>query len=192
MNFVDSDNRTALMCAAEKCNTSMVLSLLKAGGDVNSTDDQGNTALILAPKNNPDVNCLKCVKLLISKGKINLFNEENHNELTAYIAHSKRLPNFELCMFLYAAGERVKGKPLPLRLVPQYLQNLDLKLCLKHLCREAIRDHLLNLDPHTHLFGRIPQTGLPKPLVKFLLFDVLSEEDDIFLLGLSDNPQSDA
>ena len=35
------------------------------------------------------------------------------------------------------------------------------RLHLKHICREAIRKHLLNLDPHTHLFGRVPRLGLP-------------------------------
>ena len=47
---------------------------------------------------------------------------------------------------------------------------VNLRFDLKHLCREAIRKHLLELDLHTHLFGRIPKLGLPKPLTEYLLF----------------------
>ena len=56
----------------------------------------------------------------------------------------------------------------------------DLRFNLKHLCREAIRKHLLLLDPHEHLFGRVPQLGLPKLLREYLLFRMsLSEVDPL-------------
>ena len=51
-------------------------------------------------------------------------------------------------------------------------------LSLKHLCREAIRKHLLELDPHSHLFGRVPKLGLPTLLNEYLLYDVTFENDD--------------
>ena len=56
--------------------------------------------------------------------------------------------------------------------------NKDLKLCLKHLCREAIRNHLLKVEPHTHLFGRIPQLGLPSLVNEYLLYDISLNDDD--------------
>ena len=54
---------------------------------------------------------------------------------------------------------------------------------LKHICREAIRKHLLELDPHQHLFGRIPKLGLSSVLMNYLLYgeslddDVLDDDD---------------
>ena len=56
--------------------------------------------------------------------------------------------------------------------VADYLPQIQTKLNLKHLCREAIRKHLLKLDPHTHLFYRVPSLGLPSLLVEYLLYDM--------------------
>ena len=87
----------------------------------------------------------------------------------------------EAPMMLMAAGEVVPKSPLkveqrggPLIVpIPDYLMpDPDLKLCLRHLCRKAIRTHLLNLDPHHHLFDRIPKLGLPPRMSRYLLFDI--------------------
>ena len=69
-----------------------------------------------------------------------------------------------LYMLLYAAGETLDG-PLPPKRgkygiigrveIPEYFVKLKENLELKHLCREAIRKHLIDLDPHEHLLGRI-------------------------------------
>ena len=53
----------------------------------------------------------------------------------------------------------------------EYLPDKDLRLNLKHLYREAIRKRLLEVDRHSNLFGRIPWTGLPSVLCRFLLYD---------------------
>ena len=83
-------------------------------------------------------------------------------------------------MFLYAAGETVDGPTVPTEYrfcrnraviqtnIPEYFTELKENLDLKHLCREAIRKHLIYLDPHEHLFGRIPQLGLPSLVTEFL------------------------
>ena len=53
----------------------------------------------------------------------------------------------------------------------------DLKeLSLKHLCRKAIRKHLLVIDPHQHLFYIVPRLGLPDCLSRYLVYDI--EIDD--------------
>ena len=92
-------------------------------------------------------------------------------------------------MFLYAAGETTDGTTIsvsdpeyhPMSReecetfhadVPRYLLFEDLRFNLKHLCRQTIRKHRLNLGPHEHLFGRIPPLGLPLPFTKYLLFNV--------------------
>ena len=63
-----------------------------------------------------------------------------------------------------------------------YLPQIQIKFNLKHLCREAIRKHLLKLDPHTHLFDRVPRLGLPSLLTEYLLYDmsldVPAEDED--------------
>ena len=53
----------------------------------------------------------------------------------------------------------------------EILQYQEVKLDLVHQCRIAIRKHLLHLDPHSHLFGRVPQLGLPTTLEEYMLFD---------------------
>ena len=50
---------------------------------------------------------------------------------------------------------------------------------LKHLCRETIREHLLQLDLHGNLFMRIPLLGTPKLITNYLLYH----------LSLDDNTQ---
>ena len=84
-------------------------------------------------------------------------------------------------MLLYAAGETLDGPTVPLEdpgnggvthiEIPKYFKELKEKLDLKHLCREAIRKHLIDVDPHKHLFKRIPQIGLPLLVTEYMLFD---------------------
>ena len=85
-------------------------------------------------------------------------------------------------MLLYAAGETLDGPTVTVRdrrrfgrlidiIIPEYFQEIKQNLDLKHLCREAIRKHLIGLDPHEHLFGRIPKLGLPSLVTVFLLYD---------------------
>ena len=53
------------------------------------------------------------------------------------------------------------------------------ELSLKHLCRESIRKHLLEMDPHTNLFDRVPKLGLSSLLSAYVLYNqTLDDEDD--------------
>ena len=172
--------------------------LIKAGADVNSLDVDDNTPLVAAAAPwliNRQVE--KAALLLRSGAKINLYNRNNYNALMAHINYRKyegRDFGMEMNMLLFAAGETIEGttfKSSSLRHmgdeqyevlyidVPEYLLNTELKLCLKHLCRESIRKHLLKLDPHTHLFDRVPSLGLPKSLTEYLLYyQTLNDDDD--------------
>ena len=78
-------------------------------------------------------------------------------------------------MLLYAAGETLDGTYVDK--IPEELKFEDEKVELKQICREAIRKHLLKLDPHQHLFSRIPQLGLPF-LTEYLLFNQSLDDDD--------------
>ena len=86
--------------------------------------------------------------------------------------------NRDLCSLLFAAGETTpeKVKRLIKRNeivnVADYLPQILIKFDLKHLCREATRKHLLKLDPHTHLLGRVPRLGLPSLLTEYLLYNM--------------------
>ena len=76
-------------------------------------------------------------------------------------------------MLLYAAGETLEDK------IPEELNFEDEKLQLKHICRMVIQDHLLMLDSHWNLFGRIPRLGLPSSLTDYLLFNVTLDTEDV-------------
>ena len=138
------------------------------------------------------INHFRCVALLLRAGThINKYNKYNLNGICENLywydggIHHQMAPHkpeAEVYTLLYAAGEMLpdgatsEGKMLintvdrAKRLYHVLFENL--RFDLKHLCRDAIRKHLLKLDAHTHLFGRVPRqgTGLPKPLVEYLLF----------------------
>ena len=98
--------------------------------------------------------------------------------------------NRTIIMLLFAAGEAVGGAtvdrtdwlqsaleedPVP---VPEYIQELkEPILCLKHICREVIRKHLMDLDPEENLFIRIPQLNLPNVVSEYLLYDMSLDDD---------------
>ena len=85
-------------------------------------------------------------------------------------------------MLLFAAGETVRKNATHIvskhkygshsTEVPGFLQEL-LKpdLNMMDICRRAIREHLMNLS-NVNLFVRIPELGLPAPLISFLLYNV--------------------
>ena len=85
----------------------------------------------------------------------------NHSALMGHIATMFYNGNDlkEVCLLLLAAGEKLDATTQ--FLIPDYLLFKDMQLNLKHLCREALRNHLLKLDPHTYLFDRVPRLGLP-------------------------------
>ena len=160
--------------------------LINAGADVNTVNRFNETALFYASNN------LRCLKLLLKSGaKINIFSTKNRNALRIalwpFTSTRRDKPNVHIASLLFAAGELID--PQILRKVSRqssndesfafdFLLNKDLKFCLKHLCREALREHLLKLDPHTHLFGRIPQLGLPSLVNKYLLYGMSLNDDD--------------
>ena len=80
-------------------------------------------------------------------------------------------------MILLAAGEEpdTSAKVLmnqlqtEVRKIPQFLEEAKLKETLMQMCRVAVRDHLIRINPHFHLFGKIPKLGLPSLVTKYLL-----------------------
>ena len=118
----------------------------------------------------------------------------NNSLQGSFKQNQKRINDMQI--LLYAAGEILDGPKFAIENytndniihfnIPEYFTELKEKLDLKHLWREAIRKHLIHLDPHEHLFGRIPQLGLPSIVTEYLLYDcsldsrrvVIDEESD--------------
>ena len=84
----------------------------------------------------------------------------------------------KLCMLLFAAGEEIDFhqsecfKDVSVRNY-KYIKGLTkYELWLKDICRQAIRKHLLNVNPRKNLFVRIRTLELPWLLTRYLLYDV--------------------
>ena len=153
---------------------------------MNSSNKYNNTPLITAACYTIRHYLEKVALLLRSGAKINMYNKSYFNALTGHIDSQRNCVNknvrMKLNMLLFAAGEIIENSWIEYMGddqyeickdidVPNYLLNTELKFCLKHLCREAIRKHLLHLDPHTHLFGRVPRLRLPSLVAEYLLYD---------------------
>ena len=164
---------------ASKLSPELTYLLIKAGADVNIPSCNGGV-LALDSHSRLQSACL----LLKADVKINIFNHNNVNTLKRHIAEQHPYVNRKMCMLLFAAGEIIddiiikkfhdNGNVEQVK-VPDFLFSLS---CLQHLCRETIRKHLISLDPHKHLFGRVPRLGLPTLLTDYLLYDVSLDDVD--------------
>ena len=152
--------------------------LLKAGTDVNIRNDMGETALHWTVycghsieeviEAGADVNCgawkllseatalandindNKMFQLLILLRAGITINNQPKSVLSDYLQRCGGDGHIDIVLLLFAAGEKIDETKFD---IPRYLQPKETSL--KHLCREAIRKHLLELDPHTHLFSRV-------------------------------------
>ena len=178
MNVVSSNKTTALISAAGCGSVESLQLLLKAGADVNTTDFNGVTSLIAAALSGS----LQCVKLLLTKGAhVNRKTNYGNNALAMSILYNSTPNCEEMTRLLFAAGETLDDTVIDD--YPNFRRYLDSiksdamgyresKLCLLVRCRDVIRRHLLALNRHLHLFGRVRQLGLPSPLASYLLYDV--------------------
>ena len=166
--------------------------IIELGADVNVADNNGMTALMLAARFHShvqDVVRTECLaaeiesvinaicRLLKAGAQIGRQDDLGRNSLQ--VSFHKCQENVQdVQMLLYAAGETLDG-PTDFLVsggvihisIPQYFKQLKENLDLKHLCREAIRKHLIDVDPHENLFRRIPQLGLPSIVTEYLLYN---------------------
>ena len=175
MNAIDFFVAPVIVDAALKCSDKELQILVDAGTDVNATDKEGNTALVIAGASSV-AGRVECVKLLLRSGaKVNKFNNNKSNALCGHTSKSKDLnkpPDRTMVLLLYAAGETLDGITIDeddeiTSFVLDYLEKR--KICLKEICRETIRKHLLQLNSHQCLFFKIPELGLPTLLTQYLL-----------------------
>ena len=155
--------------------------LLSAGADVNARSADGNTPLIAAATHNKyyGVNCVKV--LLKNNALVNMINYQNMNALCSHISKCVdwgKPPDRTMVLLLYAAGESLDGIIIDegneyIMCVLDYLDKREIQL--KELCREVIRQKLIKLYPHKHLFDKVTNLGLPPSLADYMLYNVSLE-----------------
>ena len=171
---------TALNRAVCIGNVHRMKVLIEAGADVNSTVwHRGHTLLygVTALHQSYRLKHVLGLKLLLLAGaKVNMFHSKGSNALTYYIesvAHTRD----EHIMLLFAAGEKVQWRTCAQSYkVWKAVSDCGFLEChrkprLMSKTRWVIRKHLLELDPHTNLFVRVPRLGLPAALKNYLLYD---------------------
>ena len=146
--------------------------LLEAGADVNLVDSKGCTPLMYAAVD--DCIKLSSIQALLRAGAhVNVRDSDGNNAVERYLEIEEE-PDEDTIMLLIAAGEKTTDTTVEVwseeagDLVDMGFKE---KLNLKHLCRDAIRDHLLNVCP-INLYCRIPQLKLPSLVTDYLLYNV--------------------
>ena len=184
VNLTNARGDTAVMLALKNNQANGVNLLLAAGADVNMANKSGETTLHYALETgNPDF-----IRMMIKAGA-----DRWGHQLICKLMRNARMCTIEtsrkigmlLCAgtyvniysrnarifydqviirLLFAAGERMYNSNVN-DLVPAERRGL------LHLCREAIREHLLQMS-NVNLFVRIPELGLPSQMVDYLLYGV--------------------
>ena len=173
----------AMYCAVANCDLPSLIALVSGGISVNLGSTSYVTPLMVAAAAG---SCgLTCLKILLTLGaNVNEVNKYGMNALDLCLAYwdGSDRDNSEKCMFLLAAGERIevddkdwficKGRRDKKYRINAYVRINHPKLCLKHLCRRVIREYLIDLSPHSHLFGKIPELRLPSRITRYLLYEM--------------------
>ena len=182
VNMADKDGNTPLLCTVYNGLVKETDMLIRAGADVNACDHSGYTVLTTAVSSHS----LECVRILLNAGAhVNKCNINQQNAVIFYVTECATLRE-EMVMLLLAAGEVLNLATLRLHSsstvklemksairvsIPDYFHHCSLRLCLKHACRETIRNHMLRVQPHTNLFTRVSRLSLPSSLKAYLLYD---------------------
>ena len=155
--------------------------MIQAGADVNAVDNLSRSAFMFAMTSQTPMSTsdrLKCVKLLLKAGA-HVNTLDNRGQSSLQLCCCLEAPQ-ELSMILRAAGEIlhssivIKNK-LNIFEWSEKPEIEGVELCLKHMCREVIRNYLLDVNPCLNLFARILQLGLPSSLSSYLLYCVSLE-----------------
>ena len=173
VNTVDNNGTFALLFACNAGDSACVDSLLQAGADVNLKDQQDTTPLISASAHGSHQ---LLAQLLKAGAHINRRNTAGLNALyyaLGKIRSTSDTKHTEAVTLLFAAGETFIDASLKMMArYPRYrtVKETFFEQSLKHLCKEAIRKRLIQINPHEHLFHRVHQLGLPAILTEYLLY----------------------
>ena len=144
---------------------------------MNLADPNGTTAMhLLLQQWMHCPSTITCVKRFLAAGA-NVNMAHNVGTFIDIFSSSYQIDQHvaKCIKLLFAAGDKITKPSYKARKV----LNEAAEMNLSHLCREAIRKHLLEIDPHENLFVRVPRLGLPAALQSFLLYDqTLDEADD--------------
>ena len=194
VNIKDDENCPPVFFVAMKGFHECLKFLIQSGADVNCVSIKNFTSLMFAAWCDNKLSSKLCVKYLLRAGAhVNKINQFGQNALQISVATKTTFFFFQaecddhygkdVVILLLAAGETIEGTTVK-RIhfngygnrtedVPQYLQDFKkIQLSLKWACREAIRKKLIQLDPHTNLFIRVPKLRSPKILQSYLLYDM--------------------
>ena len=170
MNAADEDGNTVLHTLLqhfpnEHQNRLMSLRLLlAAGASVNTRNVEGKTAV---------------TDILQRKGaNLHVLLARNRERKTAVAHFTKRdvgwpYESTVLDLF-YTAGGHI-GEVTEVRSLRPESES---ELCFKHLCREAIRNNLLEHNATGNLFVKVKKLGLPAVLGDYLLYHLSVDEND--------------
>ena len=86
--------------------------------------------------------------------------------------HHKRVTD-PVIMLMFSAGERLTDS----KFIAENTDKDENQLNLRALCRNTIREHLLDLDPYENLFVRVPKLEIPVTLHDYLLYDQTLDQD---------------
>ena len=177
-----------LRVAAARGHVKCLMLLINGGADVNGIDDYSfqRTPLKCAVINNN----IGCASILIKAGA----DVNHHNCFRRVLGYAHSV---DIMRLLLRSGARINidkyysaDKPAKELLVAaghRHWSYLPKKADdLMGMCRNVIRKHLLKLDEHTHLFGRVTRLGLPAALVSYLVFD-RSLDDDVDTIDKEEN-----
>ena len=154
VNKANNQGRAPLVFAACNGYDECVESLIKSGANVNAITNRGNTPLNKAAYSG---NMDSILYLLRANSKINMINYIGKNALKIHLTECN-VANDDIMMLLYAAGEILNTKS-----VTSQESDPDEGLCLKNMCKEAIRNHL-NLVKKDHWGANVQQIAVPKCL----------------------------
>ena len=175
VNIIDCYGHTALAVETsgtgclEENHYRCMESLVVAGADVNIPDYKEENSGYVALSDAVYDGDARRVRLYMKAGV--RINENEDSELSALekLIKEKEDVDKEVAPLLFAAGEKLGDT---IENIPGYLKPT---LYLKDMCRQAVRNHLVDLDPKKHLFHRIPPLMLPDSLTRYLLCNMSLE-----------------
>ena len=170
---------SALMIAIMEDRDEAFEELMKGGADVNIVNSTGATALLIAAVLG---NVRVTRRLLKANCRINNTIRVSDKELM--LRFKGRPEHGDVVRLLFSAGEifilsnMITHGNGDFDWIARYFRNTTSRqMQLAHICRVSIRDRLLKLDLHQHLFNRIPRLGLPELLKRYLLYDESPDDD---------------
>ena len=124
--------------------------LIAAGADVNIPDCKDENSGYIALSDAAYDEDARRVRLYLKAGVH--INDKEDSELSALeeLILQKEDVDEEVALLLFTAGDKIDN------IVDNIREYLRPTMCLKDMCRQAIRNCLIELDPKNHLFDRIP------------------------------------